>query len=145
MEATPLPQNMQPQAQNQIPRSQAPAPQMPPAPEPGIPPVGGQKPSSLRRDSMRFRTPRVSAVWVFLFVVALMVFLVAYFVFTKPNTGPASLIFSKIFPPESGLIKLQAVDLDILGVVEHPVFSRLREKGPLPIQIPPLGKPNPFL
>jgi len=74
-----------------------------------------------------------------------MVFLVAYFVFTKPSTGPASLIFSKIFTPESGLIKLQAVDLDLDSIINHPVFSRLREKGPLPIQIPPLGKPNPFL
>ena len=145
MEATPLPQNMQSQPQNQMPQPQAPAPQAPQAPKPGIPPADGQKSSSLRRDLRGFKTPRASFLWVFLFAVALMVFLVAYFVFTKPNTGPASLIFSKIFPPESGLIKLQAVDLDVLGVVEHPVFSRLKEKGSLPIQIPPLGKPNPFL
>ena len=143
MEATPLPQNMQPQPQNQAP--QPPAPQAPQPVKSGMPPVGGQKSGGLRRDPRQFRAPRTSFVWVFLFVVALMIFLVAYFVFTKPNTGPASLIFSKIFPPESGLIKLQAVDLDILGVIEHPVFCRLREKGLLPIQIPPLGKPNPFL
>ncbi|KKU17173.1 MAG: hypothetical protein UX26_C0006G0022 [Parcubacteria group bacterium GW2011_GWC1_45_9] len=71
--------------------------------------------------------------------------MVAYFVFTKPDTGPASLIFGRIFPAESGLIKLQAVDLDVDSIINHPVFSRLREKGPLPIVIPPLGKPNPFL
>lgn len=131
-----MPQNMQPQP---------PAPQAPQSPKPGTPSVGGQKPINLKRDSGGFKSPRTSFVWVFLFIVALAVFLVAYFVFTKPDTGPASLIFSKIFPPESGLIKLQAVDLDILGVIEHPVFSRLKEKGSLPIQIPPLGKPNPFL
>lgn len=132
MEATPLPQSPLP------PKPQAPTPAAPssqPAP----------KSSSLRRGLDSFRAPKTSFIWVFLFVVALVVFFVAYFVFTKPNTGPASLIFSKIFPPESGLIKLQAVDLNVDSIISNPVFSRLKERGLLPIQIPPLGKPNPFL
>lgn len=134
MESTPLPPNFRPP--------------VPPAPSinfggPGIP-----KPTT----STNFRPqlsggprPGLSFLWGFLFFLAIIAFLVAYFVFTKPNTGPASLIFNKIFPPDSGIIKLQEIDLDIDSIVNHPIFSGLREKGPLPISIPPLGKPNPFL
>ncbi|OGY39346.1 MAG: hypothetical protein A2418_01615 [Candidatus Brennerbacteria bacterium RIFOXYC1_FULL_41_11] len=135
MEATPLP------PMPQSPLSQA------PHPSPVSSPVQAQTPkfAAPKRETRALHAPRASFLWVFLFIIAVFVFLAAYFVFSKPNTGPASLIFSKIFPPESGLIKLQQVDLDVDSVINHPVFGRLKEKGVLPIQIPPLGKPNPFL
>lgn len=111
----------------------------------GFSQLSGKLPISGKVSSVTFRSPQTPILSVIIFMVAVFVFLLAYFVFSKPDTGPASLIFNRIFPKESGLIKLQEVDLDIGGVVDHPVFSRLKEQSPLPLEIPPLGKPNPFL
>ncbi len=91
------------------------------------------------------RPSRVSGGVILGLIVAVIVSGIGYFVFTKPNTGPASMIFDKLFPPQSGLIQLQTADLDIESIVSSPIFSQLKEYGPLPLQIPPLGKPNPFI
>ncbi len=77
-------------------------------------------------------------------VIVVLLVILAYFVFTRPNTAPAAELFNTIFPSDSGLNQLQEVDLDINSIINHPNFSTLREFGPIPLQIPPLGKPNPF-
>ena len=77
-------------------------------------------------------------------VIAVLLVILAYFVFTRPNTAPAAELFDTIFSSDSGLNQLQEVDLDINSIINHPNFSTLKEFGPVPLQIPPLGKPNPF-
>ena len=91
------------------------------------------------------RPPKLSVLVMLGLVAAVIAFVVGYFVFTKPNAGPASLIFDKLFPSQSGLVQLQSADLDIESIVTNSVFSQLKEYGPIPLQIPPLGKPNPFI
>ncbi|MEW5805608.1 MAG: hypothetical protein AB1721_02705 [Patescibacteria group bacterium] len=140
------PQTPQISNQPQSPRPPVAQPSSPVSPRP-IPAQPQAKSSSrgFKLRSVDLKSPRASILSVILFIIAIFVFLLAYFIFSKPDTGPASLIFNKIFPKESGLIRLQEVDLDIDSIVNNPVFSRLKEQSPLPLEIPPLGKPNPFL
>jgi hypothetical protein len=124
---------------------EAPLPSQNQAQAPSAPPSSFVSKPGLKPKPAFPSRPRASVFSLLLFFVAILVFLLAYFIFSKPDTGPASLIFSRIFPKESGLIRLQEVDLDIDSIINHPVFSRLEEQSPLPLEIPPLGKPNPFL
>ena len=85
------------------------------------------------------------SIWLIIaLVVVVLLVILAYFIFTRPNTAPAAELFNKIFPSDSGLNQLQEVDLDINSIINHSNFSILKEFGPIPLQIPPLGKPNPF-
>lgn len=78
-------------------------------------------------------------------IIAIVIFVGAYFLFTKPKAAPAALLFDKLFPRGSGIRELEKIDLDIDAVLQNPIFRTLQEKGPVPILIPTLGKPNPFL
>lgn len=78
-------------------------------------------------------------------ILAVIVFAVAYLIFTQPKAAPATLLFQKIFPTGSGISELEKVDLDIDSVLQNSVFKTLEEHGPLPIQIPAAGKANPFI
>jgi hypothetical protein len=89
------------------------------------------------------RAPRTSLLIVLVFVGSLFLLGLGYLVFIKPTTEPAAALFQKLFPPQSGILKLQNVELDLEGVVNNPVFKSLQEYGQ-PIVLPPLGKPNPF-
>lgn len=99
--------------------------------------------SSSRVQAFR-RSPGVSALILIGFLVSLLLVGVAYLLFIKPDTGPASALFLKLFPPQSGLIQLQTIRLDFDSVLNNSVFLQLKDKG-APIEMPPLGKPNPFL
>lgn len=91
------------------------------------------------------RAPSSPVLLVMALIISFGLVLVGYIVFVKPNTGPATALFNKVFPAQSGLIQLEQVDLDINGIVTNPIFSKLKEYGPIPLQLPPLGKPNPFI
>ena len=78
-------------------------------------------------------------------MLALVLFLVAYLMINKPEVVPSQLLFEKIFPAGLAVTELEKVNFDVDGVLQHPVFLKLQEKGPIPISVPPLGKPNPFL
>ena len=85
------------------------------------------------------------SIWLIAGLVAVILLVIlAYFIFTRPNTAPAAELFNKVFSSDSGLNQLQEVDLDINSIINHPNFSTLKEFGPVPLKIPPLGKPNPF-
>ena len=77
-------------------------------------------------------------------VISVLILVIGYVVFIKPDTSPAAVLFGKLFPVRSGLIQLQEVELDFDAVVNNGVFQKLKHWGN-PIQVPPLGKPNPFL
>lgn len=76
---------------------------------------------------------------------AFVVFGIAYLLFSKPETVPATVLFEKLFPGGSAIGELERITIDIDGILQHPVFRSLKEQGPLPLEIPPLGKPNPFI
>gem|GEM_PF-3050321 len=78
-------------------------------------------------------------------VAAVIVVIIAYFVFSKPETVPSAIVFEKLFPAGSPIRGLERINLDIEGVLQHPVFRTLKEQGPIPLEKPPLGKPNPFI
>jgi hypothetical protein len=88
--------------------------------------------------------PRTSILVVAGFILSILVLGIGYIVFIKPDTGPAAALFSKLFPARSGLIQLQTIELDFDPVLNSPVFLKLQHRGGQ-IQVPPLGKPNPFL
>lgn len=94
---------------------------------------------------MTRRKPSSPVLLVMALILSIGLFLVGYIAFIKPDTGPAVALFAKAFPSQSGLVQLEQIDLDINGVVTNPVFSQLKEYGPIPLQLPALGKPNPFI
>jgi len=92
----------------------------------------------------RKKGPQTSILIIIGFALSVIVLGLGYVVFIKPDTGPAAALFGKLFPARSGLVQLQTIELDFDTVINSPVFQKLQHKG-APIEIPPLGKPNPFL
>jgi hypothetical protein len=90
----------------------------------------------------RSRTPWLLAGGV---VAAVVIAIIAYTLFSKPQAVPSALLFDRLFPPESDIGQLEKINIDLDGVLSHPVFRTLRPQAPLPLEIPPLGKPNPFI
>jgi len=78
-------------------------------------------------------------------VVVFLVAFVAYLLFSKPETVPSAVLFEKLFPRGTAIRELEEINLDIESVLQHPVFKTLKEQGPLPLEVPPAGKPNPFI
>ena len=78
-------------------------------------------------------------------IISVGLLLVGYIVFIKPDTGPATALFNKVFPAQSGIIQLEQIDLDVNSIVTNPVFGQLKEYGPIPLQLTALGKANPFI
>ncbi len=90
------------------------------------------------------RSPQTSVSIVAGFIISLVLFGVAYLVFIKPETGPGAVLLTRLFPAQSGISQLQEIELDFDSVINDSVFMVLKRHGQ-PVQIPPLGKPNPFL
>jgi len=68
----------------------------------------------------------------------------SYLLFTRPKAVPSQILFERLFPPGSVVRELERIDLDINFIESHEVYKSLRERGPVPITVPALGKPNPF-
>jgi len=135
---------------------EVPKPQQPVAPiAPSTPQATSQpgQPQAHQQGTMRAASPaafvrkpssRTSVFIVVGFVLSLLGLGIGYIVFIKPDTGPATTLFAKLFPARSGLVQLQTIELDFDTILNSPVFTKLQHKG-APIEIPPMGKPNPFL
>ncbi|MFN7088318.1 MAG: hypothetical protein ACK4NX_00620 [Candidatus Paceibacteria bacterium] len=80
-----------------------------------------------------------------LLIAAFIIVLIAYFLFSRPETVPSAVLFEKLFPAGTPISELQKINIDIDGILQHPVFRTLQEHGPIPLQIPQAGKPNPFI
>ncbi|MBI1975179.1 MAG: hypothetical protein HYS57_02345 [Parcubacteria group bacterium] len=78
-------------------------------------------------------------------IVATFLAIGAYLIFARPKAVPSQVLFEKLFPSGSVVSELETIDLDVDGVLQNPIFRTLREYGPIPITVPPLGKTNPFL
>jgi hypothetical protein len=78
-------------------------------------------------------------------IAAFVLVFLAFLFFSKPEIGPSTALFERLFPQGSAIRELERINLDIESILQHPVFRTLEERGPLPLEIPPLGKPNPFI
>ena len=104
----------------------------------GAVPTGFPQTSRLGR-----RSTKTSASIVIGLIFSMILLGVAYLVFIKPETGPGAVLLARLFPAQSGIAQLQEIELDFDTILNSSVFMALKRHGQ-PIQIPPLGKPNPF-
>lgn len=80
-----------------------------------------------------------------LIVGAVIIGALALFFFLRPSIQPSPAeLLDRFLPAEAPIRQIEAVDLDVTRVTDHPAFMELRESVPLPLRIPATGKDNLF-
>jgi hypothetical protein len=87
---------------------------------------------------------RFPVMLVILLVGAVILGVLALFIFLKPEVEPPTALLDKFLPRGSTIRQIETLNLDVSSVTGHPAFGTLRELGPLPLRIPATGKSNPF-
>lgn len=91
------------------------------------------------------RRKRASWLMILVLIVGVIVALLSYLVFSRPETVPSTVIFEKLFPRGSAIRELGRINIDVDGIRQNPIFRTLQEHVPLPLEVPPTGKANPFI
>jgi hypothetical protein len=89
---------------------------------------------------------RFPAMFIVLVMSAVILGALVFFIFLRPERAvpPFEAVLDRLVPREAPIRQVEALDLNVGRVTEHPVFETLRSFGPLPLRIPATGNANPF-
>ncbi|MBI2633946.1 MAG: hypothetical protein HYW80_01395 [Parcubacteria group bacterium] len=103
------------------------------------------KPPNFAAPFQRPRRRQLSWLMILVLIVGAVVAILSYLVFSRPETVPSAALFEKLFPRGTAIQELGRINIDVDGIRQNPIFRTLEEHVPLPLEVPPTGKANPFI